>query len=376
MRVAIIHPWFPQYRKPFFDKLLELASEQGIRIDIFHGNPPPEWQERGDSVSEPYATRMNTKFFNIRGRSLVYKSPVSIWQKGPYDVVVLEQAVRNLETYQLLLRRQGAHVAFWGHGKTYTKSTGRAQEWFKQFLTRRGEWFFSYTKGGEAAVRAAGFPANRITIVQNSVDSTELRNLISKITDVSKQTFADKHDLRGKTGIFIGGLDDSKRLEFLLEAAQQVHSSDPEFRLIIAGNGSRRDLVQSAADSNPWIAYLGSLFGEEKALALASAEVLLMPGRVGLVAVDSFASTTPIVTTDWPLHAPEFEYLQPGHNAVVTRDDMKEYSTSIVELLNDTEALDGLKRGTEESAEVYSVHNMASNFLQGLTSLRKQVHVK
>jgi len=373
MRVAIIHPWFPQYRKAFFDRLLELGHAEGIHVDIFHGSPPPEWQERGDSVSEEYATRMKTKFFRFRGKNLVYKSPNTVWKRGPYDLLILEQAVRNLETYAFLLRRQGAHIAFWGHGKTYTNATGKTQERFKELLTRRGRWFFSYTKGGRAAVTAAGFPANRITVVQNSVDSTELKKAISKITASSKQAFIEKYDLRAKTGLFIGGLDASKRLNFLLEAADRAHELDQDFRLIFVGSGSHQYLVEQAAAMRPWIIYLGSLFGDEKALAMAAAEVLLMPGRVGLVAVDSFASGTPIVTTNWTLHAPEFEYLEAGHNAIVTENNINAYACAIVETLNDAEMLISLKTSALKSSEAYSVENMAANFIQGLTAMKEEL---
>jgi glycosyltransferase involved in cell wall biosynthesis len=374
MRVAIVHPWFPQYRKAFFDRLLEVCSDQGIQIDIFHGSPPPEWQQRGDSVNEEYATRMKTRFFSVRGKNLVYKSPSTVWKRGPYDVLILEQAVRNLETYAFILRPQGARIAFWGHGKTYTKTTGKIQEYFKQFLTRRGKWFFSYTPGGGIAVAAAGFPSNKITIVQNSVDSSGIMNAISGIAADSKSAFKQKYDLRGKTGLFIGGLDASKRLDFLIEAADRAYASDPEFRLVVVGSGSHQNQVVQAAVTRPWVAYLGSLFGEEKALAMDAAEVLLMPGRVGLVAVDSFASGTPILTTAWPFHAPEFEYLQADHNAVVTENSVEAYSRAIVDTLNDAEALSRLRQSALESAHTYTISNMVANFMTGLISMREETN--
>lgn len=370
MRVAIVHPWFPQYRKPFFDEIIALGSNIGIEIDVFHGAPPPEWNDRGDSVSETYATPMHTKFFGLRGRHLVYKSPWAVWNRGPYDVLILEQAVRNLETYAFLFHRRRTRIAFWGHGKTFTTEVGRFQELVKQFLTKRGHWFFAYTPSGGRAVSDAGFCADRITIVQNSVDSASLETSIAGISIEDRQAFDKKYDLKGKTGLFIGGLDTSKRLDFLIEASDRVYATDNEFRLIVAGRGSLQGFIERAASERPWLLYLGSLFGEEKAMAMAASDVLLMPGRVGLVAVDSFASATPIITTDWPWHAPEFEYLEADHNAVVTENDVISYSNAITNTLKDSKALHRLREAASESARKYTVAKMASNFVHGLELLR------
>lgn len=370
MKVAIVHPWFPQYRKPFFDRVLRLAAVQDIVIDVFYGDPPPEWGERGDSVDAEYATKLPTRFVKIGSRNLVLKSPRPIWSRGPYDVVVLEQAVRNLESYALMVRRHGADLAFWGHGRTYTSKTGKLQEGLKEQMTKRADWFFAYTAGGADAVAATGFPRDRITVVQNSIDSTSLQNSVTSVSEETKIAFERKHDLRGRTGLFIGGLDSSKRLDFLIAAASKAYEADNDFRLIVAGSGSDRVAVEEASDIHSWLSYIGPVFGSEKAVAMKAAQVLLMPGRVGLVAVDSFAAGVPILTTDWSFHAPEFEYLRPGYNSLVTPDNVDAYAEAIVSCLNDPTALSRIIEGASSSSTEYSIDRMAANFMSGLQSLR------
>lgn len=370
MRVAIIHPWFPQYRRPFFDELMRVGATEDIEIDVFYGDPPPEWNDRGDSVSAAYATRLPTNFINFRGKHLVYKSPKPVWAGPRYDVIILEQAVRNLETYAIMLRRRGAKVAFWGHGRTYTQSVGDLQERVKQILTNRADWFFAYTDGGAKAAISAGFRPSRVTVVQNSIDSSTLRSSIATLKPKSLRDFEIKYDLKGKTGLFIGGLDESKRLSFLFKAAERAFAADVEFRLLVAGGGRLEGFVRDQSSVQPWLTYLGPLFGSEKALAMAASDVLLMPGRVGLVAVDSFASGTPIITTNWKWHAPEFEYLDHDINSVVAPDDEAAYAAAVVSTLNDAENLQRLSRGATESADEYTVAKMAVNFVSGLASIR------
>lgn len=369
MKVAILHPWFPQYRKAFFDRLIKIAAEKGVAIDVFYGSPPPEWRERGDSISEEYAFPLPTRFIKVGKRNLIFKSPALIWKRGPYDLIILEQAVRNLEAYILVLRNQGAQIAFWGHGRTYTERVGRLQEKLKLLLTKRGAWFFAYTDGGAAAVISAGFPAEHVSVVQNSVDTASLIAALAQVSTEDREEFSVQHDLQGKTGLFIGGLDSSKRLEFLLAAAELAYAEDPQFRLLVAGSGSEAEFIKSMAATRSWMSYLGPLFGADKATAIAVSQVFLMPGRVGLVAVDSFASGRPIITTKWDLHAPEFEYLSDGQDAIITADEEIAYANAIVATLNDSEELKRLQENARSSASIYTVSRMADNFLTGLMKL-------
>lgn len=364
MKVAIIHPWFPQYRAKFFEQLIAKGSDVGIDFVVFYGETPPEWSDRNDVVRREGFTKLPTLFIRFRGRTLIWKSLKLVRAASPYDLIIVEQAVRNIETYELVLR--GAPLAFWGHGKTYTKHVSEGQESFKRWLTRRGKWFFAYTTGGVEALVRAGVPRKLTTVLQNSIDTTTLRGLVESVDVAKSARFNADHDLHGKTALFIGGLDESKRLPFLVQAAKLAHGLDSDFRLMIAGAGSDSLIAEEAARELSYVSYLGPLFGEEKALAIKSAQVIAMPGRVGLVAVDSFACGTPIITTDWPWHAPEFEYLESGINAVIAADNPHSYADSLVRILQDESGLLRLREACLEAADRYTVEAMVDNFVSGV----------
>jgi glycosyltransferase involved in cell wall biosynthesis len=364
MRVAIIHPWFPQYRVEFFERLVQRAAEEGVAVSIFHGDSPPEWKDRNDAEFSDAFTRLPTKFFKVRGRTLNRKSLRGFNAAGKFDLVILEQAVRNLESYTLHFRR--LPIAYWGHGKTYTLDIGAGQERLKHWLTSKGRWFFAYTAGGADAVVTAGYPRNRTTVVQNSIDSSALRDGIDAVTEERLADFSSSHDLRGKTALFIGGLDPSKRLNMLMDAAELAHDLDADFRLLIAGAGVDGALVERRARDAGYISCLGSLFGADKALAIRASQVMAMPGRVGLIAVDSFAGSTPIVTTQWAWHAPEFEYLESGVNAVITADDPASFAAGLISTLKDGPALAVLRAACRVASERYTVEAMVENFLDGM----------
>jgi glycosyltransferase involved in cell wall biosynthesis len=366
MKVAIVHPWLPQYRVPFFEQLVADGLSLGIEIHIFHGEPPPEWSLRGDANRHDSFTQLPTTFFPPRGRSFSLKRLHLLNSRGPWDLVILEQAVRNLETYRLLLSR--TPLAFWGHGKTYTKRVSRQQEMLKQWITRRGQWFFAYTRGGELAVASAGFPAEKITVLQNTIDSNQLIGDIAEVKESDLDAFRKRYDLAGPTALFMGGLDGSKRLGFLLSSMERVSRALPAFRLLVAGDGSERPIIEEAARKNPQVTYLGRLTGREKALVMAASDVLVMPGRVGLLAVDSFAAGLPIITTRWPWHAPEFEYLKDELNAVITNDDEKDFADGLLAVFTEDGKLDRLREACRDSSSAYTVEEMSRRFIQGIQS--------
>lgn len=110
---------------------------------------------------------------------------------------------------------------------------------------------------------------------------------------------------------------------------------------------------------------MGPVHNREKALALQATQVLAIPGRVGLVAIDSFASGRPVITTDWPWHAPEFEYLN-DENSLTTNDTPSDYAHGINELLNNTAGLAKMQETCRAQAPEFTVSEMARRFLFGL----------
>jgi glycosyltransferase involved in cell wall biosynthesis len=363
-----VHPWFPQYRVPFFELLIDRGRTAGLEIDIFHGPPPPEWAERGDSIrGKPYAVQLPARHVRVGRRHLILKSLRPLKKKNrEFDLVVFEHAIRNLETLNYVLTHKRSRIAFWGHGRTYTVESGVLQETLKRLILRRASWYFAYTQGGKAAVEKASFPAERITEVRNSIDTGELVRSISNLSESDRQWFAKRHSLSGRTALYIGGLDSSKRLDFLLEAAERVATNVQGFHLIVAGAGTLSDTIRVWSERHQWLTYLGPIAGQEKALALDAARCIAMPGRVGLVAVDSLATGRPIVTTNWPWHAPEFEYLTSGSTCLTTRDTVEDFAWGMELLMTDDALSRKMSAACKAAAPEYSIENMVENFLSGL----------
>lgn len=365
----------PKYRLPFYSQLADSLATRGIELTVLGGNPSNQQIARADSVlAADSITHAPIRRFKV-GRTYVswqtYEKPL-----GQYDLVIVEEALKHLRTYALVLRQRfgGPPVALWGLGvdsiawRTRRKR-GRIARFVKRWLVTHSHWFFSYTESGADYVAANGFPRDRITIVQNAIDTSALEAAAAAVSESDKASLRAELSLsEGATCLFVGALDTHKRLEFLFEASAQVAAKRGDFRLVIAGDGVQRELAQRAAARSPWLRYVGRADAEQEALLASVSELILMPGSVGLVAVDSFALGIPIVTTNWPWQSTEFEYLEPETNSVVTADDVSSFAGEIIALLDDRPRRARLEAGCAESAKRYSLSAMVGNFADGVES--------
>jgi glycosyltransferase involved in cell wall biosynthesis len=362
-RVLIVHPWLPQYRTPFFGRLRQRLEDDGVELSVAVGAPPKAVEARQDGASEDWIRRLPSREHSPFGRSLVLRRLPALDQ---FDLVILEQAIGNFENYGPLLRRTNSQIALWGHGKTYTHHVTRTERYLKTFLTNRADWFFAYTQGGADYVRRHGFPKQRTTIVQNAVDTQELQRGMASVDAACRDNLFLQLglDAVAQVGLFVGGLDEPKRIPFLLQAAALVARRRPNFVLLVAGDGSHRKYIDEKLGER-WLRYVGQTRGEDLGRIATVAQAMICPGRVGLNAVDSFALSLPLVTTQWPFHAPEFEYLD-DENSIVARDDLDDFVDKVDSLLRDPSVRDSLVSGCVKSASVYTLERMVENFAGGI----------
>lgn len=363
-KVVILQEYVPQYRVPLFELLKRKLLESGIDLVVAAGEPSSSQSQRHDKGRLDWATPVRQVELRVLGRRVVFRQTRKVLAGA--DLVIVEQARRNLDVYLLMARRHRPVVALWGHGVDRTRPVTRVERWLSTALLRNCDWFFAYTEGTRRLVEDLDVDPAKITVVQNAIDTSSLREAINALDGGAIQDFERQLDLRGKTALYIGALDTYKRVSMLIETADAAHSMEPNFRLVVAGDGADRHIVEAASRSRSYIVYLGQRFGHDKAKALAAADLLVSAGSVGLGVLDSFAAQVPMVITDWPYHGPEVEYLQDKRNAVVTPDSAVDLATGLVSTLSDTEAMGRLRTHCGLDAQLFTVEEMANRFVDGV----------
>lgn len=355
-RVLVVQESLPQYRVAFFERLRDRLRGEDVELDLAHGEPVAAVAARGDGGTLDWAIQVPNHRLRVGGHVLVWQ-PAHRLATGS-SLVVVEQASRMLLNYLLLGRQTfgGPPVALWGHGANLQSDDSlvtKLAEQAKRTLSRRPHWWFAYTEGSAERVRATGFPQDRITVVQNAADTS----------------WAEIPALRAKVPgrcVYVGSLDRRKCLDLLVAAADEVARLRPDFELVMVGDGPDRARVLDWAATRSHLRYVGPLFGSAKAQELSQAELVLNPGLVGLSIVDAFAAGAPLVTTEFPLHSPEVEYLDNGRNGLVTAHDRDAYARSVGALLGNRLRLRTMQDRCRQDARRYSLDAMVDRFAGGV----------
>jgi len=369
--VTIVYKSVPQYRRQFYEDLRIYLAERGVQLRLVYGQPTASEALRGDSVQIAWGVKTRNTFIQVGSRQLVWQSVLSELQGS--SLVIVEQANKLLVNYVLLvlnvLRLQ--RLAFWGHGRDFqSPNRNSISERAKRLFSKHVFWWFAYNQTSVDVVTAFGYPANRITLVQNSIDTTGLIHAKAQITPTialqARRSLGISDSAR--LCVFVGGMYPEKRLEYLVEACDYAHGALDSFEMLFVGAGPSSTIVTAACKLRPWMHYDGPQFGESKALMISLSELVLLPDLVGLAVVDSFALEVPLVTIESPFHGPEIEYLVDGVNGVVVSDaeDPRVYGDRIVSVLLNEPLLADLKLGCRQSASQYTMASMVENFGQGV----------
>lgn len=364
VRVVILQEYVPAYRSALFSRLQAECFAHGIELQVAAGEPGPHQAARGDRSDFPVLEIRQTEL--KLGRRRITLRRVGHYYRD-FDYVIVEQARRNLDLYvQLVFRPQ--KVALWGHGRDVVEKRSSASRALLAALTKRAFWFFAYTDGGARAVAARGFPSSRITVVVNSTDTRALNRVLEGLPSETRETVATRYGLTDRTAIFVGALDASKRIEFLLESARHAARLDPDFRLVVVGDGPLGHLVDEEASSHRHVVRLEGRTGQSLAEIACAAQVLAMPGRVGLVAVDALALGLPVIMTDWSQNGPEREYLSDS-TAVTSADDTASFARAMLSVLQDQTRRSRMSEACVREARRYSAEAAASNFRDGIVRM-------
>ena len=364
LAVAILQESVEEYRIRFFGVLYHLLAQQRIEMTVWVHEAGIPAKYRDLPYLRPLCCLGN-------GRLQWARLPREVKMA---DLLIQPQQVRHLSFLACLLWRRatGRLSAFWGHGRCFDPEfEQRLSEKAKRWFSLRVDWWFAYNDLSARIVHQLGFPLERITSVMNSTDTTSLRRRLMEVQADGLDVWRHRLGIGpGPVGIFTGRLYINKRIEFTLAAAKEIRKRIPSFEMIFIGNGEVRDMVETAVAEHPWIHYPGALNNNDKVPYWALADVLLNPGVVGLVINDAMALGLPTITTNFPTHSPEIDYLHDGINGIITSpwEDVQRFAEASVELLQNPSHLEAMKAAAFESGNGFSAEIMASNFASGIVA--------
>lgn len=362
--VLITQEHMPAFRVGFYEILRRKLAAEGVKLDVIYAP-----NQRNTFVTAEVDWAIKVPIHWLRGK--IGWQPVLRHCLGR-DLVVVQQETKYLvnPVLQLWSKLGGPKVAYWGHGKNFQAADPDSRgERIKAWLSRHVDWWFAYNRLSGDAVRAIGFPNDRITEVMNSIDTALLRRTMEEtspqtLIDLKKELHIDSQQV----AVYTGGLYKAKRIEFLLQAALAIRERVPDFHLIVIGHGPDEAIIKAAAAKHPWIHPVGPKDDRGKVPYWMISKLLLVPGLVGLVVVDALALGVPLITTDYPFHSPEIDYLVNGGNGLLVPcgEDSRIYADAVSDLLEDEAKRLLLAETARRDGERYSFDAMAANFTEGV----------
>ena len=371
-KVAIIQRRLTDYRVPLFERLREELRGEGVELRLLYGDPAPGEASKRDEADVPWGEKLPTRYFF--GRKVCWQPYLSKVRDA--DLVIVTQENKLLCNLLPLFGPRPYRLAFWGHGMNMQASRGSGLlEWFKRLTTRRVDWWFAYTGLSKTIVASQGFPEEKITDLENSIDTSALQAHCDAVEASELEELRAGLNLgNGPVGLFIGSLYPEKRLDFLLEAGAHLARQLPDFRLVVIGDGPLRAMLEAAAGRHDWLRYVGRQDGRDKARFLKAASVVMNPGLVGLGILDALVAGVPLVTTDCGLHSPEIAYLRQGENGFMTADSLQDYTRAVERVLCDAALASHMREEMARPAYRYTIENMAAQFRVGILKALGHAH--
>ena len=278
-RLAVQQRVLPAYRVPFFD---QLAARCAGGLSLFAGSP-----RRGEAILTAAGTTI-ARFTPARNRHLLAGAAYLCIQPGIQEwltgwdpqALILEANPRYWSNRSAIawMRARRRPVIGWGLGAP------RSRFLWRGFL-RRFDALIAYSTQGAEQYRAVGFPAERVYVALNAVVE-------------APASLDPRPEISGKppTVLFVGRLQERKRLDLLLQACGQL-TPGPE--LVIVGDGPARPQLERLAQREyPSTQWKGSVQGEALERLFRQADLFVLPGTGGLAVQQAMANGLPVVVAE------------------------------------------------------------------------------
>ena len=283
-RLGIQQRVLPRYRAPFFDALA-IRCEGGL--SIFAGSPLAiEAIEASEHLNK--ADLVNAKNQQIADPSSPY---YLCWQKGILDwleswqpdSLIIEANPRYISSLQAIrwMHRQSNPVLGWGLGIPRTRN--RLEEFLRLKFLSLLDGVIAYSNRGVEEYRQAGLP--NIFLAYNTASPKP------RWEEPNRSLFVEGP----LTVLFVGRLQERKRVDYLLEACQRL-PENLQPKLVIVGDGPISDDLKAVArEKYPEALFTGALYGEDLEKYFHEADLFVLPGTGGLAVQQAMSYGLPII---------------------------------------------------------------------------------
>lgn len=347
-----MQPRLRPYRLPLWQRVREAGGDE-YRLSVWG---PLDEVRPLDAEQASYLIDTPCRWRTVFGRRIgSWPDMRQLIRQHQPEVVVFcaTPSISSCWTLPAEVRRNGGVPLAWT--KVHSQSGRRRwwSDWMKQQFFRRFELVIGYGRQSLDELASLDYPAHRARLAQNTLDTDGCFQQRDSIAARAAQLRAE-HGLTGERLIVsIGRMIARKRHLDLIRAWPEIRAIDPLLRLVLIGSGPMLDDVrrQAAEADAERILVTGAVpWGDDYAW-LAAADLVVLPGALGLAVNQSLALGRPtIVADEWGADAEILEHEATGWR--FPRGDLAALATLIRRVLGDeaerrriTEAAQSRMRG-------------------------------
>lgn len=361
-RVGLQQRVIPGYRALFLDTLAERCLGG---LSVFAGQP---------LLNEGIHPAENLKIAQlVQGNNRYFFNPASplflCWQSGfinwlekwQPEVLIVEANPRYLATRQAVawMHQRERKVVGWGLGApVITGPLAGLRRWERSSFVGSLDAIVAYSQSGAAQYRAMGYPAQKVYVAFNAVESAPHAALPERSIDYKE---------RSKV-LFIGRLQTRKRVDLLLQACASL-TSEQQPKLVIVGDGpARLELENMAKQIYPQAEFVGAKQGAELEPHFAKADLFILPGTGGLAIQQAMAHGLPVIVAQGD--GTQDDLVRNDNGWQIPPDDLPALTEILRRALSDRARLREMGKASYRIvAEEINVEKMAGTFLLVLNRL-------
>ncbi|MDZ7677397.1 MAG: glycosyltransferase [Acidimicrobiales bacterium] len=369
---------FREYRRAFLHMVQARLGEAGVTFIAAHTHAALHTNQPGELRDTCPSMPLRAKRWRPLGREVLVSAFPPEWLNA--DLVVLPESIAYPTAWSILAARavRNRRTAIFGHGTDFAKP-GRDDlaEKLNRWRMRHLDWWFAYNEPSVDAVVDRGMPKDRVTSVQNTLDTEGLATVRAQLTNEEHQALRSELGVgAGPIGLFMGALYPNKRPDLLIAIAQRIRTRHPGFALLIVGDGELATTVEQARAARPWVVRVPGDTTEGRARYWAIADVALYPSAAGLAINEALRlGVPPVISSRFP-HGPEASYVQHDVSGlIVDSNDPQVIADQVADLLSDAERSKRLSAGARAVGSELTIDEMVKRFSHGvLEALERAPH--
>lgn len=340
----------PDYRLPLWRLLGDMCNG---RIAIYAGDDYFKPAVRTPPAAQGLISPVKN-WFLFRRSLLIQRIPLRRLMRSA--AVIVEDNPRILSTWLLLLLRRcrGRPTLLWGH----VRSREGHDKSYRRVMRRLGSGYVCYTESDARELASSGY-RGAIVAAPNALAR---RDMISARPGHEAKSF-----------VYVGRLVAEKKPRLLLTAFLIAASQLPEdCNLVFVGDGPEGDALRADAAASEFasrVEFLGHISAWDRLSEIYSRSLAAVsPGYVGLSIIQAHSFGVPAVVADREPHAPEYEAVIPGANAVLfAAGSVAALAASLQGVSSDREAwVSRSDMIAEECRRRYSLESQASALAMAL----------